>query len=341
MSDVDGDVLTAEKRTQAMAALKAAGSAKDEVDLDTVDTTNSDDDIRNPGGESDTVETNDEPVVKAKPKPTELPVEQQLKLRLRQEMQRHRAAAQNERVTTEKIRMEMESELQKVQFQKASLERQMIELQEAKKRAKETPESFLSDAGTSLEEIVRGKLEEGKPDARISNLERQIQALVNTIKDQNTQAEENKKAAEAQAVEAKKKAEIQALQEAQNKAEMDFLKLTVDGKEEYPALARLTKRAPQLAIAQAYAAHGLFKTEHGREPSLEEIATTVEKFLGGEDETEEKPKPGKRTSAITKTGTPSTSAVNLADLSDEERIKLARRELRRITSEEKAKDVES
>jgi len=323
MSEVDQGPLSAEDRQAAINAIKAAKSEEH--------TSEEPAPTRQP--EDSTADFQEAPAAEAAEAPEEPPAlneNQQLKLRLRQEAQRYRQKIQDEYRAAEKIRLEIEADKQRLANEKAQMDQKLAELEAERELARKNPKELLTKWGRPLEEVVRDELEAGKPDARITSVQREVLELKRMLEDQKRQAEEAKKAEEALRAQQEHQAKIQALRDAQTKAEQDFLKLAADNPEKYPTLARLVRKAPTMALGQAYAMYGLVKNDLGREPSLAEIAATIEKVFGDEDET---PKPKKKGVAKTASSGPS-APPNLDEMSEEERRQAAIREFKRIKAAE-------
>lgn len=259
----------------------------------------------------------------------ELTPKQQIKLRVRQEAQRIRAKALEDLKKAEARAKELEAEAARIKQEKEDIDRRAKELENLKRKARETPDEFFSEAGTSLDDIVRQKLEDGKDGARISNLERELTRLVQELKNRDAAAEEREQKAEA----ARKAAEEENLRKdylrQKEQAEQTVLKMAVDGADQYPIMNRLTKRSPQSALAQVYTAYNIFKSENGgREPSFEEILASAERILS--DDVAEKPAPAKRKISVVSKGGGPAAPPNLSDLDESALRRLAVAELKAI-----------
>lgn len=260
--------------------------------------------------------------------PVQLSEGQQLKLRLRQEMQRIRAKAQEEYKAAERVRLEAEAERQKLAAEKAAIENQLKEIEQEREFAKTHTKDWLAKQGRPLEQVVRDELEMGKPDARITNLERQLESLLGELKARDEREAEAKRQAEEQRVRQEKEAQFRELQNQQLQAEQNFLKLAAENPDKFPTLSKLVKRMPQMALGQAYAIYPIVKQDLGREPELAELAATIERVFG--DDEEEAPKAKKRGVAKPATSATPPAPGNLETLSEDELKELAKREVRKI-----------
>ena len=192
-----------------------------------------------------------------------------------------------------------------------------------------------------LDTIVRGKLEDGRPESRISQAERDIQEVRNEMKVEREALKAEREAAKKDADAARARVEQETLQASQIAQEQAYVKMAVEG--EYPELGWLAKEEPHYAIAMGYAAHGKFKIEHGREPTMEELVATVEKGLAKRRtamDDEDKPKGGKRKGAVSPGGATPAVPANLEDMDPEERVKLAKKELKKMRAAEKTAEAE-
>lgn len=350
----DSQPLGTDDKAKAIAALKAIKTEEENTpspDKYDADTANKDaiDAMRSDGwgpsanSESqettvaaDTQETEAEP---EKPGTPALTQEQQIKLRVREQANRIRQQALKEKEALAKERAEFEAERQRIAQEKADYERQKAEIEAMRKRAREAPKDFLAEVGKPLDELVREEIETGRPDARISNMERQIQLLVKEIQDRDKRAEEAAAQAKAEA-ERKAAEQAQAQQQAERqKAEQDFLKLSVEQAEKNPEIARLAKNKPMGALAMAYTAYHDFKEVEGREPTMAELVATAEKILAGEMGEEDAPAPkATRKGAVTKPSGGGT-VVDISKMSEDEKRKLAIKEFKRLKGEDAKKAV--
>lgn len=258
----------------------------------------------------------------AQPEPIEAKVDDEasLKARLRGRL----AEAKRAKEEAERIRQEAREEAERIRAEAAKGKGELEQLREL---FRSNPDQFLEKAGWDLTEMVQAKLEEGKPEAKVTQLERKLQAVLERL--------EAKEKAETEAQEkARKEREESEHKAAVAKAEQEFL----DGikADAHPMLARMAKRNAFLTKAQAYSLAYQFREEHGRNPTNDEIYENIERTLSGlqseDDETVTlKPaastgkKPTPRAAAA-----PSPGAVDFSKLSDDEKTEYAEKELARM-----------
>lgn len=236
--------------------------------------------------------------------------EQQVKLRVRQEAQRLRAEAKKERDEALRIKAEAQAEVERARKEVEEAKRLQAEVDAIRKKAKENPYDYLTETtGSSFDDLVRGKLEENTPAAKVTMLERQNAAILRSLDELRQERVREREASEAAKKEEETRrqaAEVEANADASRKA---FVELALKSAEKYPVMASLAKRAPWALIAQGYGAHFQFKTDHGREGTQEELLASMEKAFeddedGGQPPTS-KPAPagnGKKPGAVRKTG---------------------------------------
>src|SRR5258708_7861005 len=114
-------------------------------------------------------------------------------------------------------------------------------------------------------------------------MERRVGGLMQAKEDRERQDEESaRKVQEEQTKKIEEQKQLETTQERQ-KAEQDFLKLSVEQAEKNPVLAKLAREKPMGALAMAYTAYHDFKATEDREPMMAELVATAEKILSGEE----------------------------------------------------------
>lgn len=309
--------LSEESREKAIAAMREAKNEKDVNDVQPeVDPMAG---MNEPGGE-DVVLVDEETAQIVEPtKPeTTLSEGQQLKLRLKQEMQRIRAKAQEELRAAERARLEVEAEKQKAAQLQAELDRKMQEAEALKRKAKEAPKDFLAEMGRPMMDLVKEDLEAGTDKAKISALEKQMQALIGQIQERDRLAEEAAKRAEEQRKAEEHNKALQAKREAQLKAESDLLTVIAEGAKDFPNAAKLLKKSRAAVLGQAYGIYDEVYKDLGRHPTFAELAKNIEALYEGDEVEEEKPKPVVKKATIKKAGTGGQQPLDLSTLDEDD-----------------------
>lgn len=359
-SATQGAQTNPETRSAAIAAveaLRAGGGEGGDADGKKAASIETEDDIRKPDPkDSQTVEVDADDTgaesgdasqtvtVASDPESgVELTKDQQVALRVRKQAQRYRADARAESEKAKQEREAAEAERKKLDAERAEIEAERQRLDALKKRAKEDPDSFYRDeVGRTFDDVVKDKIEAGKPDARLTSLERENAALRKRLDALDEREERSKKEAE----ERKKQEETEA-QEREKRRKLDeygaeYGRTVNADPKKYPKLNALRGKSERHFINHSATTFQLFQEEHGREPSALELAVNSERlfdFLNGQATTEEetdttdesvvstsptaKPRarrPGGRGGAV----------VDLTKLDEEGRRKLAIREVTRV-----------
>lgn len=341
LEDIDTGPLSPENKAAILAEIGAISTEHDTP-------SDADDDPASQMREDGADVTSAKPKVKAKvpaieekekPKAASLTENQQLKLRVKQEAQRYREAAQKKDQEAEKrLQAAMQKEAA-LATQQAEYDRKMQEIEALKKKAREAPKDFLTDVGTSLDRVVQDELEYGKPDARATAAEREIQRIRAEFAEFQKSLADEKAAQLAEAEKAQAAAAHQKLLDDQKKAEETLLNTIKEG--DYPELEGLLDE-PGYVLSMGYAAHSKFKVEHGRDPSFEELAATLNKALAKrrekrEDEEDAKPK-AKRKGAVSAGGNAPTTPPDIEEMSEEDRVKYATKHLKQMRREQAKKE---
>ena len=140
--------------------------------------------------------------------------------------------------------------------------------------AKDNPSKFLETTGIDLTGLVRGKLQEGKPEAVVDRLQRELQEM---------KAERQAEREQAQKANAE-----QAQAQSRQAQEKDFLDLAKP--ESAPLLHRMSKKNQSLAMQNAYLISGVMQRENGGKlPQMDQLVKRVEAELRSalEDDDEE------------------------------------------------------
>jgi hypothetical protein len=137
-------------------------------------------------------------------------------------------------------------------------------LENLRRMAQNDPSKFLEQTGVDLNGLVKAKLIEGKPEAVAERALRELAEFRAAV--EKERAEERQRSAEAQQ---------NAARQAQ---ENEFLSLAKP--ETHPALARLAKKNPALAIQNAYLISGMMQRESGGKlPEIPELVKRVDAEL--------------------------------------------------------------
>lgn len=181
---------------------------------------------------------------------------------------------------------EIAAERGRLQQEKAELERWKAEQQAAldgdrgkfkeeiaglRKLAQDDPEAFLKALDWDLNGLVKTKLEQGKPEAVMTKLERQLAEMQARI---DRDREELKRERE----ESKRAMEQQQQQAERHRSEQEFISIAATDK--YPLLSRLVKKSPGVAVRNAYIVSAdLVQENGGKQPFYEDIAARLEREL--------------------------------------------------------------
>jgi hypothetical protein len=274
-STVSSGALTAEERQRAIAAWRTARESGDTAE-------NAAQSAPQEQAEHPTDSTSQE---SGEPELTE---EQKIRLRVREEEQRIRAAALRLKAEQEAKLRELEAREQKFKAEMEAFQAKMKEFEERQNRLRGDPEMALSELGTSLDDLVRAKLEAGKPEARITQLERQIEEQTKRFNEFLKSLEDK----EAQSKKAREEEEhrraLEVAKRQQEESEKSFIELAQKNPDKYPIMSKIAQKTPWAAIALGYAVHFKFQQEQGRIGEQEELLATLENALREEAESQER-----------------------------------------------------
>jgi hypothetical protein len=273
-STVSSGTLTAEERQRAIAAWRTARETGDAESAASPAPT-----------EQSEQSADSAPQESSEPELTE---EQKIKLRVREEEQRIRAAALRLKAEQEAKLRELEAREQKFKAEMEAFQAKMKEFEERQNRLRGDPEIALSELGTSLDDLVRAKLEAGKPEARITQLERHLEEQTKRFNEFLKSLEDK----EAQSKKAREEEEhrraLEAAKRQQEESEKSFLELAQKNSDKYPIMSKIAQKTPWAAIALGYAVHFKFQQEQGRIGEQEELLATLENALREEAESQER-----------------------------------------------------
>lgn len=333
------DVRTESKQVRAGEQLGEPGAMDpDHGDLDdnATDMDQEDRDLGMDGDDAESVDDAPEPAEddappaanEPEPEGVELSEEQAAKLRIRQENQRLRAKQKAALEKAERLAAEREAEVAAARREREQFEADRKADAERREKANKDPYGFLKElTGQDFDDLVRGKLEEGTPEAKISALQKQNQALAMAIKDINDRTQKEKDDEVARRKEAEERDKQTAAQRQAQDSQKAFLDLAKAKAAKYPVAAQLANsKASYLLVGLGYSAHFQFMEEHGRPGTQEELLASIEKAFEGEVP---KPVPGKKPGAVRR-GEPAPAPKPPRLLTDEEKKEAALKELQRM-----------
>jgi hypothetical protein len=255
---------------------------------------------------------------------TEAPVaeEADVKARARGRIARQMAEAKKAKEEAESIRAEARAEAERI---KAEVAKERAEFDALKEAFRSKPDEFLAKSGWDLTEMVQAKLDEGKPEAQVTALQRKLDAVLERLESKERAEQEREAKAAKEREEATEKERMAALEKAY-----------IEGvsPEAHPRLARLVKRNQMGAMAMSYTMAHKFRQDHGRNPTDDEIRENVELDLAGLASDDEAtvtlaPTKGKKVTprdAAAPTGGP----ADFSKMSEDEKAAYAEKELERM-----------
>lgn len=200
--------------------------------------------------------------------------EQELKVKLRArnaEIARREAELKRQADEVNQHRTRLEAERKALDEQAEKFRRSTLDLG---RMAREEPTKFLELTGIPLNDLVKARMAEGKPEAVAERALLELEELKSQFRAQQ-------EAAERQAHEQRVKAQNEALE---NEFKSEVFKLG-DGS----LAAKMMKRNPKLAMENAYAvSRQLHQENGGRAPTMDQLAARLEKEIRAalEDEAE-------------------------------------------------------
>ncbi len=246
--------------------------------------------------------------------------EQEIKAKARASLAR--AEAESRKIAEAKSEFEkwQAEQRQSIDGERAKFKEEIAGL---RKLAQEDPEKFLEALGWDLNGLVKTKLEQGKPEAVTTKLERQLAELqAQLVKDRDALQKE-REAAQSAAQEREQAA-------IRHQTEQQFITVAGDAGK-YGLVAKMVKKNPAMAIRNAYIVRDdLMRENGGKMPFHEDIAARLETELqalrdeaepaavaADDDFTDDKPKPKSKISP--KASAQPKSVKPLREMTDREK----------------------
>ena len=238
----DENAISADRRAAALKAGKAAAKAFAASDTPTPKPVD-------PVAPTDPAPANEEPTeAEQAPKPAEPAMA--LELRIKQREQRIREQAANKWQAKERELQEREARL-------AGFEQERARVQALEKLARTDPAAYLRETGIDEKAFWQGRIDEGKPEARITVLQRRLD--------------------EEEAARAKLEERWQNERAEQDRVRQEgsFRAMALDAAR-FPTVATVYTGSEQELTQEAYRVQAMFVKQHNRAPDLEEICINLE-----------------------------------------------------------------
>lgn len=178
------------------------------------------------------------------------------RLKARDRIQKIRQDALRERQQAEAQRLALERQAQDYARQQQEFQQRQREIEELRALATQDPAKFIERTNLDMNALVRAKVEENKPESRISRLEKLLEMQVQQNQQTIRQQQEAAMAAQRQA------------------AEREFTTIALS---EYPALKALYEGREDALVREAYDIQKRFEAHFGKKPSLKELALNLDK----------------------------------------------------------------